>query len=137
MSFLVDTNVISELRRRRCDPRVQAWMDDQPASDLFISVITVIEIETGILRLARRDRARATSLYRWFQGLLIPAFEGRILPVDLKVSRKVARLHVPYPAPRHDALIAGTALAHDLTVVTRNTRDFNSAGVDLLNPWET
>ncbi|CUU66598.1 type II toxin-antitoxin system VapC family toxin [Corynebacterium variabile] len=137
MSYLVDTNVISELRRRQCDPRVQAWMDDQPASGLFLNVITVIEIETGILRLSRRDRAQATELYRWFQGLLLPAFEGRILAVDLEVSRKVARLHVPDPAPRHDALIAGTALVHDLTVVTRNIADFDRTGVSLLNPWES
>jgi predicted nucleic acid-binding protein len=88
-------------------------------------------------RLARRDRVQATALYRWFQSRLLPAFERRTLPVDLAVSRKVARLHVTDPAPRHDALITGTALAHDLAVVTRNVKDFVRTGVTLLDPWES
>ncbi|MGP9722744.1 type II toxin-antitoxin system VapC family toxin [Corynebacterium sp. AOP40-9SA-29] len=135
MSHLLDTNVLSELRKPRGELRVREWVDAQPLNGLFISAITVLEIETGILRVARKDESQASALRHWFEGRVLTGFEGRILPVDLGVVRHVARLHVPDRAPQHDALIAGTALAHDLTVVTRNTRDFANTGVELLNPW--
>lgn len=136
MSYLQDTNILSELRRRTAHAKVRAWVDTQPASDLMISVVTVIEIETGILRLARTDRAQAQTLSTWFSDRVLAAFADRILPIDLATARQVAPLHVPDPAPRHDALIAGTALAHQLTVVTRNVGDFERTGVTVVNPWE-
>lgn len=136
MTFLLDTNVISELRTARGDPGVREWADAQPLASLHLSVVTVIEIETGILRRARTDPSQAELLRGWLESRVLPGFADRILPIDLAVARQVAQLHVPDPAPRHDALIAGTALAHDLTVVTRNTSDFQRTGVRTLNPRE-
>jgi len=135
VKYLLDTNVVSELRSRRGAAQVRAWVDAQSALDLAISVVTLIEIETGILRLARRDPAQAKLLDSWFTDRLLPAFAYRTLPIDLAVARRVAVLHVPDPAPKHDALIAGTALANDLIVVTRNTADFQRTGVEVLDPW--
>jgi hypothetical protein len=133
--FLLDTNVVSELRKRRGDAGVKQWVAQQSVADLAISVVTVIEIETGILRKARTDPEQAQILTRWFEQNVLTGFADRILPLDLAAARRVASLHVPDQAPQHDALIAGTALAHGLTVVTRNTRDFERAGVEHRNPW--
>jgi len=133
--YLLDTNVVSELRKRRGDPGVKQWVAKQSAADLAISVVTVIEIETGILRKGRTDPDQARILTRWFENNVLTGFADRILPLDLAAARRVASLHVPDQAPQHDALIAGTALARALTVVTRNTRDFERAGVGYLNPW--
>lgn len=135
MTYLLDTNVISELRHRRGEPRVRAWVDARAASELAISVVTVIEIETGILRLARTDPRQAAVLRKWFEERVLTAFADHIYPIDLSTARQVAPLHVPHPAPRHDALIAGTALEHRLIVVTRNTADFEQTGVEIVNPW--
>jgi len=135
--FLLDTNVLSELRRRdRTDPRVAAWADHVDAADLFLSVITILEIEAGTLMLQRRDAAQGTVLRAWIDKKVLPAFEGRILSVDTAVAQRCARLHVPDPRAERDALIAATALVNRLTVVTRNVADFQPMGVDLLNPWE-
>ncbi len=133
--FLLDTNVISELRKRNGDPGVKRWIKEQRTTDLAISVVTVIEIETGILLRRRTDPEQARALMRWFNAAVLTAFVDRIVPIDLSVARRVAPLHVPDKAPSHDALIAGTALARGLTVVTRNTRDFARTGVDCLDPW--
>jgi toxin FitB len=133
--YLLDTNVVSELRKRRGDPGVKQWVAAQSAADLAISVVTVIEIETGILRKERTDPDQAHILARWFENNLLTGFAERILPLDLAAARRVASLHVPDQAPQHDALIAGTALARGLTVVTRNTHDFERTGVEYLNPW--
>lgn len=135
--FLLDTNVLSELRRReRTHPRVAAWADAVHATDLFLSAITVLEIEAGTLMLARRDEAQGAVLRAWIDGKVLPAFEGRILPVDTAVAQRCARLHVPDPRAERDALIAATALVHGLQVVTRNVADFQPMGVALLNPWD-
>jgi predicted nucleic acid-binding protein len=133
--YLLDTNVVSELRRRRGDPGVKQWVAKQSVADLAISVVTVIEIETGILRKGRTDPDQAQILTRWFEQNVLTGFADRILPLDLSAARRVTSLHVPDQAPQHDALIAGTALARGLTVVTRNTRDFERAGVEYFNPW--
>ena len=136
MIYLLDTNVVSELRERRGDPGVKRWVAKQNVADLGISVVTVIEIEieTAILRRGRTDPAQAQVLTRWFEQNVLTGFADRILPLDLAAARRVASLHVPDQAPQHDALIAGTALARGLTVVTRNTRDSERAGVGSLNP---
>ncbi|MDQ1740555.1 MAG: toxin FitB [Pseudonocardiales bacterium] len=133
--YLLDTNIVSELRKRRGDPGVKQWVAKQSAAELAISVVTIVEIEIGILRRERTDPEQARILTRWFEQNVLTGFAGRILPLDLAAARRVASLHVPDQAPQRDALIAGTALARDLTVVTRNTRDFERAGVQYLNPW--
>jgi predicted nucleic acid-binding protein len=133
--YLLDTNVVSELRKRRGDRGVKQWVAEQSGADLAISVVTVIEIETGILRKGRTDPDQARILTRWFEQNVLTGFADRILPLDLAAARRVASLHVADQAPQHDALIAGTALARGLTVVTRNARDFERAGVEYLNPW--
>jgi hypothetical protein len=135
--FLLDTNVLSELRRRdRTHPNVAAWADTVHATDLFLSVITILEIEVGTLLLARRDAAQGAVLKAWIDGKVLPAFAGRILSVDTAVAQRCARLHVPDLRGERDALIAATALVHRLCVITRNVADFQPMGVDLLNPWD-
>lgn len=134
--YLLDTNVLSELRRRdRTDPNVAAWADAIHPSDLFLSVITILEIEAGTLMLQRRDEMQGAMLRTWIDSKVLPVFAGRILSVDTAVAQRCARLHVPDPRAERDALIAATALVHRLTVVTRNVADFQPMGIDLLNPW--
>ena len=137
MSFLLDTNALSEMRKirlGRADPKVAAWSEQVTASDLFVSVITLQEIEQGLL-LQRRDAAQAGPLRHWFDAQVLPLFAGRTLPVTTEVALCCARLNVPDPKPYRDGLIAATALVHGLTVVTRNEADFSATGAALLNPW--
>jgi toxin FitB len=137
--FLLDTNVLSEMRKLQggqADPNVARWARETVESSLFISVITILELEIGILSIARRDATQGHHLNTWLTGRLLPAFDGRIMTVNLEIARRCAHLHVPNPRPRRDSLIAATALVHRLTVVTRNTADFLPTGVNLLNPWE-
>lgn len=136
MTYLLDTNVLSELRKRSGEPRVKSWVGTQRARDLSISVVTVIEIELGILQRRRSDPDQAHILSRWFEQSVLTGFADRILPLDLEAARRVAPIHVPDAAPKHDALIAGTALSRGLVVVTRNVQDFVRAGADVINPWE-
>jgi predicted nucleic acid-binding protein len=134
--FLLDTNIISELRRPdRADEKVRKWAADVPATRTFISAITVLEIELGTLLIERKGKAQGAVLRSWIDDHILPHFEGRILPVDVAVARRCARLHVPDPRAERDALIAATALVHGLTVVSRNVADFDATGVDLINPW--
>ncbi|KGM31666.1 type II toxin-antitoxin system VapC family toxin [Inquilinus limosus] len=136
--FLLDTNVVSELRRAtfgKADPAVTAWAAAVPPDSLFVSAITILELEHGVLLVERRDPAQGARLRGWMQGAVLPAFAGRILPVDTEVAIRCAALHVPDPWADRDALIAATALVHAMTVVTRNTADFAPTGVRLLNPW--
>lgn len=137
--YLLDTNVVSELRKVRAgkaDAKVAKWAEQVNVSDLFISVITIQELEIGILQMERRDSAQGAILRTWLDGHVIPAFSGRILPVSLEVAQRSAQLHVPNLGPFRDGLIAATALVHGMTVVTRNVSDFGSAGLKLLNPWD-
>ena len=135
--FLLDTNVLSELRRRdRTDRNVAAWADARDPADLFLSAITILEIEAGALLIERRDPAQGALLRGWIDHRVLPAFAGRILAVDTAVAQCCARLHVPDPRAERDALIAATALVHRLKVATRNVADFRPMGVEIVNPWE-
>ena len=136
--FLLETNVVSELRKVRsgkADPNVARWADSVDAAALFISVITVQELETGILLAERSDAPKGALLRTWMNEHVLPAFADRILPVDTAVALRSAMLHVPDPRPVSDALIAATALVHGLTVVTRNVTDFEPTGVLVVDPW--
>ena len=136
--FLLDTNVVSELRKVRsgkADPNVAAWADSVDAGTLYLSVITIQELEMGVLLAERKDGTQGKVLRAWFNGHVLPAFEGRILPVDTAVALRSARLHVPDPRPVRDGLIAATAIVHGMHVVTRNTAEFSPTGVDTINPW--
>jgi predicted nucleic acid-binding protein len=134
--FLLDTNVISELRRpERADGNVVAWASAISAASFFLSAISILEIELGALQIARKDAAQGAVLRAWIDDQILPRFEGRILAVDTAVAQRCARLHVPDPRAERDALIAATAMVHGLTVVTRDVADFEPMGVTLLNPW--
>jgi len=138
VSYLLDTNVISELRKPagRASTNVRVWAGRQRTSDLLISVITVMEIEIGVARLERRDSVQGDVLRKWLERDLLVAFATRILPVDLAVVRRASAMHVPDPRPERDVLIAATALNLNLVVVTRNIADFQPLSVELLNPWD-
>jgi hypothetical protein len=137
--FLLDTNVVSELRKIRSgksDRNVSAWADSVDAADLFVSVVTILELEIGILRVERRDPASGALLREWMNERVLSAFANRTLAVDISVAKRSAQLHVPDPRPIPDALIAGTALVHGMAVVTRNVADFAPMGVAVVNPWD-
>lgn len=137
--FLLDTNVISELRRAKsgkADKHVVAWAAGVPQAALFLSVISLLELEMGVLSVARRDATQGAMLRDWLDGHVLPAFAGRILDVDTAVALCCARLHVPDPCAERDALIAATAIVHGMTVVTRNVADFTATGASLFNPWD-
>jgi len=135
--FILDTNVVSELRRtERANPNVSTWAEATPLAQIFLSAITVLELELGVLQTERRDPAQGRILRAWLNDQISPRFESRILAFDAAVARRCARLHVPDPRSERDAIIAATALVHGMTVVTRNVSDFALTGVELLNPWE-
>jgi predicted nucleic acid-binding protein len=136
--FVLDTNVVSELRKAatgKANPRVVAWAASIRPAALFLSIITLMELEQGVLLLERRDPRQGAAIRQWLERQVLPAFEGRFLPIDDHVALRCARLHVPDPRKERDALIAATALVHGMTVVTRDTADFEPTGVPLLNPW--
>ncbi len=137
--FLLDTNVISELRKVRlgkANPNVAKWAEACDTTDLYISAITIYELAIGVLLAERRDPSQGAVLKLWLETLVLPAFEGRIFSVDEAVGRRAAKLHIPDPRPINDAFIAATALTQGLTVVTRNVTDFAPFAVPLLNPWD-
>ena len=137
--FLLDTNVVSELRKAKsgkADAHVMAWAASVPAASLYLSAISVLELETGVRRVERRDASQGAVLRAWLDQQVLPAFEGRVLPVDTAVAQRCAALHVPDPRSERDALIAATALVHGMTVVTRTVVDFAPMGVAVFNPWD-
>ncbi|HWU67803.1 MAG TPA: type II toxin-antitoxin system VapC family toxin [Stenotrophobium sp.] len=133
--YLLDTNVVSELRKPRADRKVKRWAASVATASLYLSAISVLELETGVLRMERRDARQGAALRHWLDRQLLPAFAGRVLPIDTAVALRCAPMHVPDRMAHGDALIAATALVHGLTVVTRNIADFETAGVALINPW--
>jgi predicted nucleic acid-binding protein len=133
--YLLDTNVVSELRRiQRADPQVAEWSRAVDVSDMYLSVITLQELELGTLLMERRDSIQGAALRTWTKTI-ITRFKGRFLNVDRLVAVRCAQLQVPDPKPYYDALIAATALVHNMTLVTRNVADFEKTGVRILNPW--
>jgi len=138
--YLVDTNVISEMRKvqaGRGNPGVRRWSKEVKEHLLYLSDISVLESETGILLMERKDLTQARLLRDWLHGQVLPSFAGRILGVNTEIALRCAPLHVPVTAPYRDSLIAATALVHGLVVVTRNVKDFAPMGVKVLNPWES
>jgi hypothetical protein len=136
--YLLDTNVVSELRKaKNAHQNVRKWAQPLPASSFYLSAISVLELEIGILLIERRDQEQGTILRAWMDRHVLPTFSARILAIDTAVAQRCAMLHVPNPRSDRDALIAATALVHGLTVATRNVADFERMGVGVLNPWES
>jgi len=137
--YLLDTNVISEFRKAesgRADPHVATWAKNVLPASMFLSAITMMELELGCLLMERRDEAQGVLLRSWLEDFVLPGFDGRILIVDTPIARRSAALHLPNPCSYRDGLIAATALVHGMTVVTRNVAHFKPTGVAILNPWD-
>ena len=135
MSYLLDTNVISELRKgRRCNPGVAAWFASVAPEDLYLSVLTLGEIRKGIENIRRRDPAAAEALDNWFHTLEA-SLSDNLLPVDRDIAEQWGRFNVPDPLPMLDSLLAATASVHGMTLVTRNLKDVERTGVECLNPF--
>jgi predicted nucleic acid-binding protein len=135
LSYLVDTNVISELRKGgRCHPGVASWFAEVSSEEIYLSVLTMGEIRKGIENIRRRDESAAKTLEAWL-GELIATHSNRILPVDEAVAEQWGRFNVPDPLPVLDGLLAATASVHGLTLVTRNVKDVERTGVACLNPF--
>lgn len=131
--------MVSELRKVRfgkADANVTAWTESVDAADLFVSAITIMELELGVLSIECKDATQGGMLRSWLEQRVLPEFSGRTLPVDTAVAQRCARLHVPDKRGTSDVLIAATALVHGMTVVTRIVADFKPTGVAILNPWE-
>lgn len=136
--FILDTNVVSELRKAKAgkaDANVVAWAAAQDPAALFLSAITLLELEMGVMLAQRRDSAQGAVLRAWMADRLLTAFTGRVLPVDGPVALCCAALHVPDPRSDRDALIAATGIVHAMPIVTRNVTDFAPTGVKIINPW--
>jgi toxin FitB len=137
VTYLLDTNVVSETRRRAAmHPSVAAWLGSMPPAQLFISSITVFEIQRGVQKVGRRDAERAAQLSSWLRTQVLPAFDGRVLGLDASAALHAAALHAGRARLDADRLVAAIALAHDKIIATRNVRDFEGLGVRLVDPWE-
>jgi len=142
--YLLDTNVISEMRkprtaqqqRRGMNSSVATWADNTPSESMYLSAISLMEVEVGTLQMERKDIAQGAVLRKWMNDRLMPAFGSRVLIVDSQIALRCAFLQVPNPKSYRDSLIAATAIVHGMTLVTRNTADFQMPGVTVLNPWE-
>ena len=136
--FLLDTNVVSELRKAKAGkaaPNVAAWAASVPARAMFVAAVTILELETGVRLVERRDRRQGAVLRRWMDDHVMSAFADRVLPFDAAIARRCAALQVPDRRSDRDAMIAATALVHGMIVVTRNVADFAATGVPVLDPW--
>ncbi|AQT61885.1 type II toxin-antitoxin system VapC family toxin [Cellvibrio sp. PSBB023] len=136
--YLLDTNVVSELRKvypGKAHPNVKNWFSSIDGADVFLSVITLQELEIGVLLLERKDSRQGEILRAWVEGYVIPTFNENLLDVSREIALASARYYIPNPRPARDALIAATAEVHKMTIVTRNTADFEGLGVKILNPW--
>ncbi len=136
--FLLDTNVISELRKAKsgkADKNVITWAKNVPSSSLYLSVITILELEMGVLLVERRDSLQGKVLRDWLNKQVLPIFSQHTLDMTTAIAQCCAKLHVPNPCSDRDAIIAATAIVHGMKVVTRNVEDFESTQVELLNPW--
>ncbi len=138
MNYILDTNVVSELRKGgsgRINPNVERWAKQTTAATFYLSVITILELEMGVLLIERKDRIQGAVLRSWLQDHVLPAFQDRTLNIDHNIALRCAALHVPDRRSDRDALIAATALVHGMQVVTRNVSDFADTGVKIINPW--
>lgn len=138
MMYVLDTNVVSELRKvgsGKADAHLVRWTESVDAAELFVSAITIMELEMGVLSIERKDATQGAMLRAWMDQHVLPEFSSRTLPVDTAVAQRCARLHVPDRRSERDALIAATALVHGMSVVTRNVADFKPTGVAVVNPW--
>ncbi|WP_426233525.1 type II toxin-antitoxin system VapC family toxin [Pararhizobium sp. DWP3-4] len=138
MTYLLDTNVVSELRKigdGKADANVVAWVGREDAASFFLSAITILELERGILGVQRRDARQGARLRTWLDSHVRPEFAGRIIAIDDAVATRCAHLHILDRRNEVDALIAATALVHGLTVVTRNVKDFEGTGAIIADPW--
>jgi predicted nucleic acid-binding protein len=136
--YLLDTNVVSELRKAvdgRINQGVQSWTEGIFPEFMFISAITVLELEIGVLQIERRDKKQGAILRSWLNHHVLPAFSERVLPIDLAVAQRCASLHVPNPKSERDAMIAASAIENRMTIVTRNVSDFSQSGVKVFDPW--
>lgn len=136
--YLLDTNVISELRKiksGKANKAVEEWGKSIPVSAMFVSVITILELEMGILAKERKDKIQSRVLREWFDKQVMPTFKDRIIPIDVSVAKQCAKFHVPNPKSERDALIAATAKTHGMILVTRNLADFKDIKIKLINPW--
>src|SRR5215469_13497679 len=134
--YILDTNVVSELRKaKKANQNVTKWAQPLPSATVYISVISLLELEIGVLLMEHRDKEQGAILRAWMDRHVLPTFSGRILAIDTTVAQQCATLHVPNPRSDRDALIAATALGHGLTVATRDVADFEGMGVGVINPW--
>jgi len=137
--YLLDTNVVSEFRKSadgRINKSVKRWADEISPDLMFISAISVLELEIGVLQIERRDKKQGLILRKWLNKSVLPAFLDRVLPMDLAVAQRCASLDVPNPKSERDAMIAATAIEHRMTIVTRNVSDFSQSGVKIFDPWD-